>query len=143
MLADHALWRPPDQRQNCPSLRASLVRSPGTKSCKYIRLKKNRGLTGGVVVMTTDVRSLAAVDSDWELLANLRPKLVLRSSSPSLFSEVSYPHPWRAFKLLKREEVYNFDVMKCKRRYLGKRLQVSILHRVLIFYCYNIRAVGL
>jgi hypothetical protein len=80
--------------------------------------KRNRGLTGGgVVIMTTDVRSTIVR----EMLANLklRSESVLKSKSPSLVSEVSYPHPWREFKLLKREEVYNFDVMTLKRRYLG------------------------
>ena len=72
-----------------------------------------------------------------ELLTNLKPSSV----SSSLFSEVSYPHPWREFKLLKREEVYNFDVMKFKRRYLGGGIQVSILRFINFFN--NIRAVGL
>ena len=75
--------------------------------------KKHRGLTGGVV-MITDVCSTIA----WELPANLKPSSVLKSNSPSLFSEVSYPHPRREFKLPKREKVYNFDVMMFKRRYL-------------------------
>ena len=101
--------------------------------------KKNRGLTGGIVV-TTDVRSTI----DWGLLANLKPRSVLKSNSPStLFSEVSYPHPCREFKLLKREEVYNFDVMKFKRRYLEKKSpQVSILRRVIVSWN-DIRAVGM
>jgi hypothetical protein len=78
--------------------------------------KKNRGLTGGVV-MTTDVSSAIA----WELPANLKPSSLLKSNSPSLSSEVSYPHPWREFKLAKREKVYNFDVMTFKRRYLKNK----------------------
>jgi hypothetical protein len=99
--------------------------------------KKNRGLTGGVL-MTTDFSSTV----DWELLANLNPRSMLKPNSPSLSSEVSYPHPWREFKLLNREEVYNFDVMQLKRRYLGGKLQVSILRRVIVFWN-DIRAVGL
>ena len=75
----------------------------------------DRGLTVGVL-MTTDVRSSV----DGELLANLKPRSVLRSNSPSLSLEASYPRPWREFKLLKREMVYNFDEMKSKARYLGK-----------------------
>jgi hypothetical protein len=76
---------------------------------------------------TEDVSS-----TDWELLTNLKPRSVLKSNSSSLFLEVSYPHPWREFKLLKREEVYNFDVMKFKRRYLkGKNNIVSILRRII------------
>jgi hypothetical protein len=70
--------------------------------------EKNRRLTDGAA-MTTDVPSTV----DWELLANLKPRSVLKLS---LFSEVSYPHPWREFKLLRKEEVYNFDVMQFKRR---------------------------
>ena len=72
-------------------------------------------MTGGVAVIT-DVRSTV----DWELLANLRlmPRSVFKLNAPSLFSEVSYPHPWREFKLLKREVVYNFDNIILKRRYL-------------------------
>ena len=79
----------------------------------------NRELTDDVV-MTTDVRS----NVDWELLANLKPNLrspALKTISPSSFSEVSYPHPWREFKLLKREVVYIFDLIKFKRRYLEKK----------------------
>ena len=68
--------------------------------------------------MTTDVPSIV----DRELLANLKPRLLLKSNSPSLFSEVSYPHPWREFKLLKREEVYNLDVMVFRRRCLEKEI---------------------
>ena len=75
--------------------------------------KRNRGLTGGVL-MTTDVPSSV----DGELQANLKPRSVIELDSPSLSSEVSYPHPWREFKLLKREVVYNFDVIKFKRRFL-------------------------
>ena len=82
--------------------------------------KKNRGLTSGVVMtMTTDVRSTI----DWCGVTNLILRSVLKSklsNCPSLFSEVSYPHPRREFKLHKREEVYNFDVMKFKRRNLNK-----------------------
>lgn len=75
---------------------------------------KNRGLTGGVV-MTTDVRSTVV----WELLENLKPRSVFKPNSSSLlFAEVSYPHPWRELRLLKREDVYNFAVTKFKRRYL-------------------------
>ena len=82
--------------------------------------KTERGRTVGVL-MTTDVRSESSVD--WGLLANPKPKSVLRSNSPSLFSKVSYPHPWREFKLLKREVVYNFDATKSKARYLrGKKI---------------------
>ena len=100
--------------------------------------KKNRGLTGGVV-MTIDVRSTIA----WELRANLRSKSVLKSNTSSLFSKLSNPHPRREFKLLKREVVYNFDVMKFKRRYLEFFfLQVSLLRRVIVFWN-DLRAVGL
>lgn len=74
--------------------------------------KRIEELTGAV--MTNDVRS-----TDWELLTNLKPRSFRNSSSFKLVSEASYPHPRREFKLLKREEVYNFDVMKFKRRYLG------------------------
>ena len=67
--------------------------------------------------MTTDVRSSV----DWELLANLKPTSVHKSNSTSSFSEVSYPHPWREFKLLKREMVYNFDATKLKTKCLGEK----------------------
>ena len=82
---------------------------------------------------TDDVRS-----TDWGLLANLKPMPVLKSNSSSLFSEVSYPYPWREFKLLKREVVYNFDVMKFKRRYL-KKIKI---YNLAVFWN-DIRAVGL
>ena len=67
--------------------------------------------------MNTDVRSSV----DWELLANLKPRSVRKSNS----SEVSYPHPWREFKLLKREIVYNFDAMKLKIKCLEKVSMLS------------------
>ena len=97
--------------------------------------KKHRGLTGGVV-MITDVCSTIA----WELPANLKPSSVLKSNSPSLFSEVSYPHPRREFKLPKREKVYNFDVMMFKRRYLKNKIKLQA--RSTVFWN-DIRAVGL
>ena len=76
------------------------------------------------MTITTDVRSTI----DWRGVTNLMPRSVLKSNSPLLFSEVSYPHPWREFKPLKREEVYNFDVMKFKRRYLEeKKLQAWVI----------------
>ena len=83
--------------------------------------KKNRGLTGGLVIsMTTDSDVPPIVD--WVVLANLKPSMSnLESNSPSLSLDVSYPHPLREFKLLKREEVYNLDVMVFKRRCLGKK----------------------
>ena len=92
---------------------------------------------------TADVRSTV----DWEVLAlaNLKPDSLFKSNSPSLFSEVSYPRPWREFKLLKREVVYNFDVMTFKRRCLERKkkiLQISIL-RLIIVAVNDIRAVGL
>ena len=93
-----------------------------------------RRLTGGVV-MTTDDRSSV----DWELLANLRPTSVHQMNSTSSFSEVSYPHPWREFKPLKRERVYNFDAMKLKTKCLKK---FSILSLVIVFWN-DIRAVVL
>ena len=75
--------------------------------------------------MTTDVPSIVDWDWDSELLANLKPRSVLKSNSPLLFSEVSYPHPWREFKLLKREEVYNLDVMVFTRRCLEKKEKIT------------------
>ena len=95
------------------------------------------------VVMTTDVRS--TVDSSWEELKNLKSRVALKSTTSLLLSEVSYPRPRREFKLLKREVVYNFDVTKFKRRYLGgEKLQVSMLLLVVVFYKESdIRAVGL
>ena len=76
-------------------------------------------------------------------MKNLKLRFGPKSNSP--FSEVSYPHPWREFKLLKREVVYNFDVMKCKRRYLGKNiLLVSIIESAgLIVFRNDIRSIGL
>ena len=91
--------------------------------------KRIEELTSGVVRTTDDVRGL---------LTNLKPRSVKSSSS---FSEVSYPHPRREFKLLKSEEVYNFDVMKFKRRYLKKnKLQFASDYN---FFWNDIRAVGL
>ena len=69
--------------------------------------------------MTIDDRSSV----DWELLANLKPTSVHQMNSTSSFSEVSYPHPWREFKPLKRERVYNFDAMKLKTKCLEKKNQ--------------------
>ena len=95
--------------------------------------------------MTTDVRSSV----DWEFLAaNLKPtrRSVLISNSPSsssLFSEVSYPHPWREFKLLKREMVYNFDSMKLKIRCLGEYKVSMILRFLGGFFWNDVRAVCL
>ena len=74
----------------------------------------NRRLTVGVL-MTTELRSSV----NWEVLANIKPRSVLKSNSPSSFLEASYPHPRREFKLLKREIVYNFDVMKFNIKCLG------------------------
>jgi len=71
------------------------------------------GSSDGVI---TDVRSI--IDS--ESLANLKlPRLVDTSLE---LSDVSYPHPWREFKLLKREDVYILDATMIKRRYLGERI---------------------
>ena len=86
--------------------------------------------------MNTDVRSSV----DWDLLANLKPKSVCKSNSTSLSSDVSYPHPWREFKLLKREMVYNFDAMKLKTKCLEKSQHVESL--VIVFWN-DIRAVSL
>ena len=52
---------------------------------------------------------------------------MLKSDSPSLFSEVSNPHPSREFKLLKRDVVYIFDLIKFKRRYLEFILLINKL----------------
>jgi hypothetical protein len=110
---------PPGQRKICPSLRANFVSWNEIPMVRVSRHdgEKNTGLTGGVVM--TDVLTV-----DWELLANLKPRSELKSISSSLLlvSEVSYPHPWREFKLLKREEVYNFDKIRFKTRFLEKKI---------------------
>ena len=83
-----------------------------------LRWTRENRLTGGA----------AAIIDVWpvvELLANLKP---LSMPNSNVFSEeASYPHPWREFKLLKKEDVYNLDVTKLKMRYLERKNIVNVL----------------
>jgi len=70
-----------------------------------IRLER---LTCVVVTRSDDSSTL-------KLLQNLR---VLKPDWPPVLSEALYPHPFREFKLLNKEEVYNLDMTRFKRRCL-------------------------